>query len=408
MEQNTKKNMILVYIHTFLSTFILYYICDTLFFIERGLVSSQYISFVGISFFIKIILEIPFGIIADRKNKKKILLISNLFFVISTLIFIFSHNYISFLIAIIINAINNALSSGIVNSILYENTKNKEKFNKVLFYNSFFYNISYMFAMIVGGYIGQRYGLIYTYWITLIPFIIDFFIITMIRINNHIENKSNENNIEVLKNGIKEIKKSSYLLQLILKSAIMFAGIKLVEESHPEYASNIGLSVLIIGIYTALILVFCILGSYIGSKIKKDKYNLILSINPIIVGICILMVGILNNHLGIICILIIYIFSESFDNIMKAKLHNSISSKSRVTVESINQFALGLCGFIFSVLMAILLKNVNLNVMYICIGSIIIIFNLINIVRNKIKSGFFKKKMDLKYKYKSNSRKGII
>lgn len=396
MEQNTKKNMILVYIHTFLSTFILYYICDTLFFIERGLVSSQYISFVGISFFIKIILEIPFGIIADRKNKKKILLISNLLFVISTLIFIFSHNYISFLIAIIINAINNALSSGIVNSILYESTKNKEKFNKVLFYNSFFYNISYMFAMIVGGYIGQKYGLIYTYWITLIPFIIDFFIMTMIKTNNHIDTKSNENNIEVLKNGIKEIKKSSYLLQLILKSAIMFAGIKLVEESHPEYASNIGLSVFIIGIYTALILVFCILGSYIGSKIKKDKYNLILSINPIIVGICILMVGIMNNYLGIISILIIYIFSESFDNIMKVKLHNSISSKSRVTVESINQFALGLCGFIFSILMTILLKSVNLNVMYICIGSIIIIFNLINIVRNKIKSGFFKNKMDLK------------
>lgn len=396
MEQNTKKNMILVYIHTFLSTFILYYICDTLFFIERGLVSSQYISFVGISFLIKIILEIPFGIIADRKNKKKILLISNLLFVISTLTFIFSHNYISFLIAIIINAINNALSSGIVNSILYESTKNKEKFNKVLFYNSFFYNISYMFAMIVGGYIGQKYGLIYTYWITLIPFIIDFFIITMIKTNNHIDTKSNENNIEVLKNGIKEIKKSSYLLQLILKSAIMFAGIKLVEESHPEYASNIGLSVFIIGIYTALILVFCILGSYIGSKIKKDKYNLILSINPIIVGVCILMVGIMNNYLGIISILIIYIFSESFDNIMKAKLHNSISSKSRVTVESINQFALGLCGFTFSILMAILLKRVNLNVMYICIGSIIIIFNLINIVKNKIKSDFFKKKMDLK------------
>ena len=253
-----------------------------------------------------------------------------------------------------------------------------------------------MFAMIVGGYIGQKYGLIYTYWITLIPFIIDFFIITMIKTNNHIDTKSNENNIEVLKNGIKEIKKSSYLLQLILKSAIMFAGIKLVEESHPEYASNIGLSVFIIGIYTALILVFCILGSYIGSKIKKDKYNLILSINPIIVGVCILMVGIMNNYLGIISILIIYIFSEGFDNIMKAKLHNSISSKSRVTVESINQFALGLCGFIFSILMAILLKRVNLNVMYICIGSIIIIFNLINIVKNKIKSDFFKKKMDLK------------
>ena len=40
-----QRNIILIYIHTFLSTFILYYICDTLFYIERGLTSSQYISF---------------------------------------------------------------------------------------------------------------------------------------------------------------------------------------------------------------------------------------------------------------------------------------------------------------------------------------------------------------------------
>ncbi len=46
-----KRNIMLIYIHTFLSTFILYYICDTLFYIERGLSSSQYISFVGIAFF---------------------------------------------------------------------------------------------------------------------------------------------------------------------------------------------------------------------------------------------------------------------------------------------------------------------------------------------------------------------
>ena len=65
-----QRNIILIYIHTFLSTFILYYICDTLFYIERGLTSSQYISFVGIAFGIRLLLEIPFGIIADKYNKK--------------------------------------------------------------------------------------------------------------------------------------------------------------------------------------------------------------------------------------------------------------------------------------------------------------------------------------------------
>ena len=377
-----KKNIILIYIHTFLSTFILYYICDTLFYIERGLTSSQYISFVGIAFFTRLLFEIPFGIIADKYNKKNLLLTSNLLFIASTMIFIFAHNYITFVIAIITNAINNSLSSGITNSILYENLDNKERFNKTLFYNSFFYNMSYMFAMIVGGYIGQKFGLIYTYYITVIPFIIDFIILLMLKIKNNINKSNMESNISILKNGFKEVINNSYLLKLILTSSILFSGIKLVEESHPEYSNNIGISVFIIGIYTALILVFCIIGSYIGSKLKRDTYKLILNINPIISGFCIFLVGKLNNYFGIIFILLIYIFSESFDNIMTSELHKNISSKSRVTVESINQFVLSIFGIIFSILMTILLKFMNINTMYMLIGFIIILYGIVNLIVN--------------------------
>lgn len=378
-----KKNITLIYMHTFLSTFILYYICDTLFYIERGLTSSQYISFVGIAFLVKLLFEIPFGIIADKYNKKALLLLSNILFIISTIIFIYSYNYFSFIIAIIINALKNSLSSGIVNSMLYESIENKQKFNKTLFYNSFFYNFSYMIAMIVGGYIGQRFGLVYTYYITIIPFIIDFLVLLMIKVNHNQKNVNIESNLSILKNGINEVIKSSYLSKLILSSAILVSGIKLVEESHPEYSANIGISVFIIGIYTALILVFCIIGSYIGSKAKKDKYNFILRFNPIIAGVCILLIGLLNNYFGIIFILLIYIFSESFDNIMMSELHNNISSKSRVTVESINQFVLGIFGVIFSIIMTILLKFVNISTMYIIIGDIIILFGIFNLFKLK-------------------------
>ena len=323
-----QRNIILIYIHTFLSTFILYYICDTLFYIERGLTSSQYISFVGIAFGIRLLLEIPFGIIADKYNKKMLLLISNILFITSTIVFINSYIYYSFLVAIIINAMNNSLNSGIVNSILYESLSDKHKFKKLLFYNSFFYNVSYMIAMIIGGYIGQKFGLV---------------------------------------------------------NAVLFSGIKLMEESHPEYSANIGISVFIIGIYTSLILLFCIIGSYIGSKVNREKYQFVLNINPIISGICILLVGLLNNYIGIVFILLIYIFSESFENIMMSELHNNISSKSRVTVESINQFVLNLFGVIFSFLMTILLKFISISFMYIIIGVMIILFGILNLIaRRKI------------------------
>ena len=157
-----------------------------------------------------------------------------------------------------------------------------------------------------------------------------------------------------------------------------------MEESHPEYSSNIGLSVFIIGIYTSLILLFCIVGSYIGSRVNKNKYKFILSINPIISGACILLIGVLNNFIGVLFILLIYIFSESFENIMMSYLHNNITSNSRVTVESINQFLLGIVGFLFSILMSILLKFMSLNVMYITIGIIIILFETLSIIKFKI------------------------
>ena len=288
------------------------------------------------------------------------------------------------MIAIIINAINNSLSSGIINSILYENVEDKAKFNKTLFYNSFCYNISYMLAMIMGGYIGKKFGLVYTYYITIIPFVIDFFILLNIKVKNNSEYTGIEKNLSILKNGIKEVKNNSYILKLIVRSSILSSGIKLVEESHPEYSSNIGLSVFIIGIYTSLILLFCIVGSYIGSRVNKNKYKFILSINPIISGACILLIGVLNNFIGVLFILLIYIFSESFENIMMSYLHNNITSNSRVTVESINQFLLGIVGFLFSILMSILLKFISLNVMYITIGIIIILFETLSIIKFKI------------------------
>ena len=241
-----------------------------------------------------------------------------------------------------------------------------------------------MFAMIIGGYIGQNFGLIYNYYFTIIPFVIDFFVLLIIKVNKPQKDNTNEN-ILILKNGIKEVFKNPYLLKLIITSSILFSGIKLMEESHPEYSNNIGISVFIIGIYTALILVFCIIGSYIGSKINKEKYSLVLKLHPILSGTCILLIGILNNYFGIIFILLIYIFSESFDNIMISELHNNISSKSRVTVESINQFVLAIFGFIFSMLMVILLRFMSVASMYIVIGSIIIIYGLLNILIIKIK-----------------------
>lgn len=63
----------------------------------------------------------------------------------------------------------------------------------------------------------------------------------MIKTNETIKNINIENNVSILKNGIKEVVNNKYLLKLMLINAVLFSGIKLMEESHPEYSANIGI-----------------------------------------------------------------------------------------------------------------------------------------------------------------------
>ena len=377
-----KKYISLVYFYTFLSTFILFYSCDTLYYLEKGISSSGYMFFVTISYFIKVILEIPSGILADKYSKKKVLFIGNTLFLISTLLFIISKSYALFILAIIISSVNNCITTGIANSLLYDFNNKEDKFNKLIFRNSFSYNISYMLAMILGGIVGQKYGLINTYYLTLIPTIINFVIICLIK-----EPKKNNNdtviNKSIFKNALVEIKNNPTIINMIITNSILFSIIKIVEESHPDYSNSLGISVFEIGIYTSLILVFCIIGNYIGSKIKKDYYSRLIKLNPLFCGLCIFLLGILNSYYGILFLLLFYIFSESFDNIFLTIVHDNVTSKSRVTIESIISLILCICGLVISVLSSLALKQIELYQLYVVLGSVIIIYVIINLVTNK-------------------------
>ena len=76
MSDIVKKNRLLLYFYELISTFVLYYAVDTLFYLERGISSSGYILFVVVTFIIQLLFELPSGVLADKYGKKKILIFS--------------------------------------------------------------------------------------------------------------------------------------------------------------------------------------------------------------------------------------------------------------------------------------------------------------------------------------------
>lgn len=306
-------------------------------------------------------------------------------FIISTIIFIFAYNYTVFIIAIIIASLQKCFSTGIVNSFLYESLKEKEKFNKVLFIKNTMYCISYMIAMLLGGYLGEKYGLIIDYYVTLIPLILGLIIICFIKDTINNKESNTKRKIDILRNGITEIKNNKFIKNIIFINATMLVIIKLVEESHPEYSIRIGLTESQIGIYTALILVFCIIGEYFGTKLNGEKKYVFIILNPIFIGISILLLGYLNSKTGIIFLLTLYIFSESFNNIIFTEIHNNISSKSRVTIESIISLLESIIGIILGIINSICLSFVSVYQSYIILGIILICYSIKNSIKIKYK-----------------------
>ena len=102
MSDIMKRNRILLYIYELISTFVLFHATDTLFYLERGISSSGYILFLVVTFIVQLIFELPSGVLADKYGKKKILIFSQIFFLIATIIFICSYNFLMFILGTII------------------------------------------------------------------------------------------------------------------------------------------------------------------------------------------------------------------------------------------------------------------------------------------------------------------
>ena len=266
------KNIILIDIYGFLSTFLLFRACDTLYYLSKGISSSKYVFFTVISSVIALIMQIPISAIGDKTNKKTMLLVSNLFSFLSIILFIISKQYIGFIIAIIFQTLQGLFANGIINSILYEQVKSKKEFSKIIFTKSIFTYAGYGIAMILGGYVGNK-SLVNMYYLSLIPVIINFIVLAFL---NDIKptNKKSVKYKTIVTDAIEIIKNNNTIKYLFLCHGLLITILMVMAETHPEYSSKLGISTFIIGVYTALMLLAGIIGEYVGAKIKKESLKI--------------------------------------------------------------------------------------------------------------------------------------
>ncbi len=377
-----KKNIVILLIYSFLNSFLLYRACDVLYYLSKGISNSEYINYLTIGSLITIVFLIPFGIIKDKYNRKYILLISNLFLFLATIIYIYANNSIVMGIGIIASAISNLLSQGIVISILHSYIKDKNEYSKMYYKWSIFYYSGYLISMVLGG-IVAKFSLVSMYYISIIPIVVNFIVILLFDDTNEKIKEKNPSKL-LLKESCKLIKNNKILKVLLLSEIIIIPIADVLAESHPEYLSNIGASTTIIGIYTAVMCLFAIVGNKIAS-IYKTQMNKFF-IYSLLFNLSLILIGFLNNYLSILFIILFQCFFSVTNNIYNTIIQNECNDSYRQTILAIFTFIISISEIIICTITSNIFNKIGLGKSYVVLGTVGMILILIILLFSTFKN----------------------
>ena len=361
-----KKNIVILFIYSFLNSFLLYRACDVLYYLSKGISNSEYINYLTIGSLITIIFLIPFGILKDKYNRKYMLLISNFFLLIATLLYICANNVLVMGIGIIMSAISNLLSQGIVISLLHSYINDKKEYSKMYYKWSIFYYSGYLISMVLGG-IVAKYSLVSMYYISIIPIVLNFIVLLFFD-DSYEKSKEKNSSKLLLKESYRLLKNSKLLKYILLSEMIIVPVADILAESHPEYLSNIGASTTLIGIYTAVMCLFAIIGNKIATIFKNQ--NNIFFVFAISFNLSLIIIGFLNNFFSIVFIIMFQCFFSVTNNIYNTIIQNECNDSYRQTVLAIFTFLTSISEMIICTITSIIFNNISLGYSYIVLGIV--------------------------------------
>ena len=153
---STERNINLFYLYRFFWMGLYFLSILFVFYEARGLSFFEITTLGVVWSAFAFLLEVPTGILSDRWSRKYTLVLSSLFSIIMCLVFIYSQNYLLFVIATLFYALRDTFYSGTVNSLLYDSLQElgrEKEFEKILGRSNFFHAFSLVIASIIGSYL---------------------------------------------------------------------------------------------------------------------------------------------------------------------------------------------------------------------------------------------------------------
>ncbi|GFZ31223.1 MFS transporter [Clostridium zeae] len=349
---------------------------------QKGLSYTEIMMLNSISAVITFILEIPSGILADRFSRRKLLLYGEIFKVLSLIIVLCTNNFFVLIFNAIFSGVGDAVISGSDEALIYDSflKDGKEEFYKeyISVVQMWAFRFSALATLVAGFLYGINYNLpiILSIILQLIAIIFVFQLKdtnNIIRSNNDIKD---ELNIQ-LKN-IKFLINNKSIIKLFFVYIIMMIIISNINYTSQTFLPSIGLNYSYIGI---IFFFFNIIASF-GAKYAA-KVNL--KSNYIILGYCIILIGLCfsNLYLALVLLSISRFINGMVWPILNSDINKRLDTENRATMLSYKSLLIQLSFIIFDPLVGIALDLIGMRYTYALMGILAFIVLLVVIVFRK-------------------------
>ena len=308
-----------------------------------------------------VLLEIPTGVIADHYSRRNMLLLGQLLRAAGYLTWIFADGFWLYALGFILWGIGGTFRSGSEEALLYDSLKlegSERNFDRILGQGRFFSGISTVLASVVGGFLGMHYGFLPALLLSILSAILGAVtVLSMKEVNlykEHWSKKEKRTKTHTFLEALSFVLKKKDILLYCLLALLVITTAGMLDEYDPLIAKSFGLSITMIGGWSALRFILIAFGGYLAATIHKGMEHIFHHKDSLlqIAALCSIAAGALFMASLIRSILVMalyglyYLIMSAGDVIWEADIQQRMKEEGRSTVHSVIALCQNLYGFL--------------------------------------------------------------
>ena len=335
-----------------------------------------------------VILEIPTGILADRWSRRNMVAIGEMLKALCFFLWMFADGFHLYAVGFVFWGLGGAFQSGAEEALLFDTLKiqnREEQFEQVLGKGRFLHGMSNMLAAVSGGFLGTWFGYQAALGLSIISGLITAGIIfSMKEVNLYKEHRQKPETKEegTLLSSLSFLIHRRQLLLITLMAVFVVTTADTLDEYDQLIAKGYGLTISMIGIWTALRFIMISLGGYLAGGLRiilerffrcRDGMDSI-SLLCVAAAICLLVSGVVDQ-IGIMCLYgMYYLFLSSAEVLQEDYIHQRLDKEGRATVHSLISLSRNIYGILFYSLFGLAATGTGLHHALIAVGFYMIVW----------------------------------